>query len=112
MLGSPGIPLYISDYMCGTYFILNTEYFCCYFRGSVGIAGNKQTMFYVQVTDAMKTSAGGGNPDEGECIDLVEVKVEESLQFILSPDTTSNKSIGLCFAVMWYHQVKGGGTTK
>ena len=72
----------------------------------MGTAGNKQTMFYVEVTEAHKRGAGGGNADEGECIELVEVPVQNSLQYVLSQETTVNKSLGLCFAVMWYNQLK------
>ena len=75
-------------------------------RGNVGIAGNKMTMFYVEVTESMRKGPGGGNPDEGESIELVEVAVKDSMNYILSPESSANKSIGLCFAVMWYHQNK------
>ena len=63
-------------------------------------------MFYVEVTEAMRRGAGGGNVDEGESIEVVEVPVEGSMEYIVAKDTTPNKSLGLCFAVMWYHQFK------
>ena len=77
-------------------------------RGNVGIAGNKMTMFYVEVSESMRKGPGGGNPEEGECIELLEVPVKESMNYILAADEAANKSIGLCFAVMWFHQTKTG----
>ena len=72
----------------------------------MGTTGNQQTMFYTQVTEAMKKGPGGGNPEEGEYIELVEIPVEGCLEYLLSEDATSQKSLGCVFAVMWYNQFK------
>ena len=62
-------------------------------------------MFYAPVTDDMKVGQGGGNSEEGELLETVEVPVSESMNFVL--DHTIKRPVGLIFAVMWYHQFKG-----
>ncbi len=52
----------------------------------------------------MKVSSGGGNPDEGEFIDVEEVSVKDSLDFIL--DESKTKPIGMASVIYWYHQYK------
>ncbi|GFS91343.1 uridine diphosphate glucose pyrophosphatase NUDT14 [Nephila pilipes] len=37
------------------------------FRSGVGVAASLQTLFYVEVTDSMKVSDGGGNSHEERC---------------------------------------------
>ena len=74
------------------------------YRGGVGVSGSHQSMFYVRVTDDMKTGAGGGNPDEGEFIEVVEMPVSESLKFAM--DETLKKPVGMMFALLWYKQFK------
>ncbi|KAF6199176.1 hypothetical protein GE061_007201 [Apolygus lucorum] len=51
---------------------------------AVGIAGEPQTLYYVEVTDAMRTAPGGGIDDE--MIEIVELSVEETKK-MLSEDT-------------------------
>jgi UDP-sugar diphosphatase len=70
----------------------------------VGIAGSRQTLFYAPVTDAMKISNGGGNPDEGELIEIVEVPVSRSLDLI--SDTSRERSSGFLFALLWFQVFK------
>jgi len=67
-------------------------------------------MFYVQVTDAMKTEHGGGNPDEGEMIEIVEVPVSESLQLAISDDV--ERPMGLVFAILWFFKFKATTSTS
>lgn len=73
-------------------------------RSSVGISGSEQTLFYARVTDSMRVGKGGGNPDEGELIEIIEIPVEESLKFVM--DTKIDKPVGMLFALMWFFNVK------
>ena len=61
-------------------------------------------MYYVKVTDDMKTGPGGGNPEEGEMIETVEVPVNGSLEFVMDESLTI--PIGMQFGVLWYHFTK------
>lgn len=68
------------------------------FHTSVGFAGSKQTLYYAEVTEAMKVSEGGGVADEE--IEVITLSMEESKTFIY--DEGIAKSPGLMFAFMWY----------
>ena len=74
------------------------------FRSGVGLSGSKQSMYYVQVTDSMKTGPGGGCPEEGEMIDIVEISVKEAMAFAF--DDSKPKPVGVIAALMWYQQNK------
>ena len=78
----------------------------------MGTSGALQTLFYAQVTDEMRVSEGGGNPDEGELIEVVEIPVNEVLAFVM--DEGVEKPVGLLFGVTWYMACKqnGGGCTS
>uniref|UniRef100_A0A3B4AHL1 Uridine diphosphate glucose pyrophosphatase NUDT14 n=1 Tax=Periophthalmus magnuspinnatus TaxID=409849 RepID=A0A3B4AHL1_9GOBI len=56
------------------------------YRSGVGVTGSKQTMFYAEVSDDNRVSAGGGEPKEGE---LIEVRIP--------------KTMGVIFSFMWFH---------
>ena len=45
-------------------------------------SGSLHTIFYTEVNESMKTGPGGGNPDEGECIELVELPINKIREFI------------------------------
>lgn len=77
---------------------------CFLLSGGTGVTGTKQAFYYARVTDDMKVSAGGGNVDEGEMIEVVEISVAESLTFAM--DQSIEKPVGLIFAFLWYHQYK------
>ena len=62
------------------------------------------TQYYVQVTDDMRKTKGGGCPDEGEFIEVVEVPVKDSLQFAW--DDSKEKPVVMVFALLWFHQFK------
>nr|KAG5714435.1 hypothetical protein BaRGS_006881 [Batillaria attramentaria] len=62
------------------------------FRNGVGTTGSKQTLFYAEVTDAMRVGKGGGLPEEGELIDVVETSVDRGREIIL--DETVNRPVG------------------
>ncbi|XP_064120397.1 uridine diphosphate glucose pyrophosphatase NUDT14-like [Macrobrachium nipponense] len=69
-------------------------------RSGVGVTGDLQTMFYVEVTNEMKKSQGGGLEAEGELIDVVEMSIPE-VRALISQDTV-NCPGGFLFAVMWF----------
>lgn len=74
------------------------------YREGIGITGDKQTLFYVEVSDDMKVSEGGGNPKEGEMIDVIEMTVEDAKKYMGSGDVMSPG--GFLFALMWFFQYK------
>nr|XP_045618549.1 uridine diphosphate glucose pyrophosphatase NUDT14-like [Procambarus clarkii] len=74
------------------------------YRSGVGVSGDRQTMFYVDVTDAMKVSDGGGIADEGEMIEVVEMSITELRVFLNQPEV--NCPGGLLFGLMWFLQHK------
>ncbi|XP_078674342.1 uridine diphosphate glucose pyrophosphatase NUDT14-like isoform X1 [Branchiostoma floridae x Branchiostoma belcheri] len=74
------------------------------YRGNVGVAGSLQTLFYAEVTDDMRVSAGGGLKEEGELIDVVELPLADSRKFIM--DTSINRPGLLLFAFMWFYDTK------
>ncbi|XP_069494301.1 uridine diphosphate glucose pyrophosphatase NUDT14 isoform X2 [Ambystoma mexicanum] len=71
------------------------------YRSGVGVTGSKQTMFYAEVTDAMKTEKGGGTVEEGELIEVVEIPLEESVKFSYNEDFP--KTMGVLFGFIWFH---------
>ena len=79
-----------------TYFFL--------YRTGIGITGSEQTIFYAEVTEAMRENAGGGNQSEGELIDTVEIPVSKARDFIF--DESHVKPTGCAFAVMWFIKEK------
>lgn len=69
-------------------------------RSGVGVTGSRQTLFYAEVTDQMKTGEGGGHPEEGELIEVVEIPLEDSMKFAY--DETFPKTMGVIFSFMWF----------
>uniref|UniRef100_A0A8V0ZB74 Nudix hydrolase 14 n=1 Tax=Gallus gallus TaxID=9031 RepID=A0A8V0ZB74_CHICK len=69
-------------------------------RSGVGVTGSRQTLFYAEVTDQMKTSGGGGQPEEGELIEVVEIPLEDSMKFAY--DETLPKTMGVIFSFTWF----------
>ncbi|XP_076048526.1 uridine diphosphate glucose pyrophosphatase NUDT14-like [Oratosquilla oratoria] len=74
------------------------------YRSGVGVSGDRQTMFYVEVTDAMKVSQGGGLASEGEMIDVVEMTLEAAHKYLEEPEV--NSPGGFLFALLWFFQNK------
>ena len=68
------------------------------FHTSVGFAGSKQMLYYVEVDEKMKVSEGGGVDDEQ--IEVIYLPVREAKAFIY--DESMAKTPGLMFAFMWY----------
>ncbi|GAB0191046.1 uridine diphosphate glucose pyrophosphatase NUDT14 [Grus japonensis] len=70
------------------------------YRSGVGVTGSRQTLFYAEVTDQMRTGEGGGQPEEGELIEVVEVPLEDAMKFAY--DETLPKTMGVIFSFMWF----------
>jgi UDP-sugar diphosphatase len=68
------------------------------FHTSVGFAGSKQMLYYVEVDESMKVSEGGGVDDEQ--IEVVALPVTEAKALIY--DEGVAKTPGLMFAFMWW----------
>jgi len=68
------------------------------FHTSVGFAGSKQTLYYVEVEESMKVSEGGGV--DNEQIEVIYLPVAEAKAFIY--DESIAKTPGIMFAFMWY----------
>ncbi len=68
------------------------------FYTSVGFAGSKQTLYYVEVNDEMKVSDGGGIDQEQ--IEVVYMTIDKAKEFIF--DESIAKTPGLMFSFMWW----------
>ena len=73
------------------------------FHTSVGFAGSKQTLYYAEVTEAMRVNDGGGIDQEQ--IEVIELPVEEADAFLY--DERIAKTPGLMFAFLWWRERKG-----
>ncbi|XP_043473753.1 uridine diphosphate glucose pyrophosphatase NUDT14-like [Leptopilina heterotoma] len=72
----------------------------CY-RSGVGSASSMQTLFYVEVTDDMRTHSGGGGADsEGELIEVIEMNIQEVNDYLHSGNVQSPPS--LLYGVTWF----------
>lgn len=70
----------------------------------MGHAGSYQTLFYCEVTDNMKISAGGGNAAEGEEIEVINIPLDKSSELFFDQDKP--RSTGLLLALMWFEHHK------
>lgn len=70
-------------------------------RSGVGVTGSKQTMFYAEVSDDNRVGAGGGEPREGELIEVVKVPLHEAMTFAY--DERIPKTMGVIFSFIWFH---------
>ncbi len=68
------------------------------FYTSVGFAGSKQVLYYVEVNEDMKVSEGGGV--DGELIEVIDMPLAEAKALIY--DEAIAKTPGLMFAFMWW----------
>ena len=66
----------------------------------MGISGDLQTMYYAEVEEDMRVSKGGGNPDEGEEIELIEMTIQEVEAYLLQKSVSSPAA--LLFALQWF----------
>ena len=72
------------------------------FHSSVGFAGSKQVLYYVEVDESMRTSQGGGIDDEE--IEVVFLPSSKAKDFIF--DESRSRTSGLMFAFMWWFENK------
>jgi UDP-sugar diphosphatase len=72
------------------------------FHTSVGFAGSKQMLYYVEVDESMKVSEGGGVDDE--LIEVIYLPTKEAKTMIF--DENIAKTPGLMFAFMWWFENK------
>jgi len=75
------------------------------FHTSVGFAGSKQTLFYAEVTEAMRVNEGGGIDQEQ--IEVIELPTGEIDAFLYNENTA--KTPGLMFAFLWWKERQGAG---
>lgn len=71
------------------------------YRSGVGVTGAKQTMFYAEVSEDNRVSEGGGEPREGELIEVVKVPLHEAMTFAY--DEKIPKTMGVIFSFIWFH---------
>ncbi|XP_062323528.1 uridine diphosphate glucose pyrophosphatase NUDT14 [Osmerus eperlanus] len=71
------------------------------YRSGVGVMGAKQTMFYAEVSDDNRVGEGGGEPQEGELIEVVTVPLHEAMTFAY--DESIPKTMGVIFSFIWFH---------
>lgn len=74
------------------------------FRAGVGLLGCLHTIFYAEIDESMRTGTGGGNKDEGEFVELFELKEELIKDFL--DDETKPKPPGLLYGLMWFQYEK------
>jgi len=75
---------------------------------SVGFSGAKQTMFYAEVDESMRFSAGGGIEEEE--IEVVFLPLREAKQFMF--DEKYKKTPGLMMAFYWFFDTIPYGKEK
>lgn len=73
-----------------------------FFYTSVGFAGSRQTLYYVEVDQTMQVSEGGGI--DNEHIEVVYLPVKEAKEMMFDGSVT--KPPGLLFAFMWWFERK------
>lgn len=74
----------------------------CSFPNVAETTGAVSTLFYCEVTDDMRVSDGGGVDDE--IIDVVEMKIEEILEYIKGDDVKSPANF--LFGIYWFLENK------
>ncbi len=74
------------------------------FYTSVGFAGNRQTLYYVEVDESMRCGEGGGVEGE-EQIEVLELTTKEAK--VLMADESRVRTPGLLYALCWWFLNKG-----
>jgi UDP-sugar diphosphatase len=69
------------------------------FYTSVGFAGSKQHLYFVEVDESQRVSSGGGIDGE-EMIEVVEIPIDSAKEIMF--DESIPKTPGLLFAFEWY----------
>ena len=70
------------------------------FSSGVGISGDVQTLYYAEVSEDLRVNSGGGNAEEGEEIELVEMSIQEVEDYLSQPSVSSPGSF--LFALQWF----------
>jgi len=70
------------------------------YRSGIGVSGDKQNLFYAEVTDGMKVHDGGGLEDEGELIDVVEMTIPQMQEYITQDQVPSPG--GFLYGMYWF----------
>ncbi len=71
------------------------------FYTSVGFAGSKQTLFYVEVSEKDRVGDGGGIAGE-EQIEVIEIPISQIEEFIYNESIP--KTPGLLYALCWWQK--------
>lgn len=66
----------------------------------VGTSGERQHMFYTEVTDKQRETQGGGLAEEGEVVEVIEVARDEIETFAF--DESKPKPPGCILAIVWW----------
>ncbi|CAN8008855.1 unnamed protein product [Ixodes pacificus] len=74
------------------------------FRSGVGVLGARQDLFFAEVTDDMKQTAGGGCEAEGEMIHVVELTLPEARRMLT--DETIMRPPALLFGITWFLEMR------
>ena len=80
------------------------------FRASIGTGGSQMSLFYAEVADQDKVSAGGGVAAEGEMIEVFELGVEEAQEWIRSPNL--NSPTFTLYGLMWFLANKAASSSS
>ena len=80
------------------------------FRASIGTGGSQMSLFYAEVTDQDKVSAGGGVAAEGEMIEVFELGVEEAQEWIRTPNL--NSPTFTLYGLMWFLANKAASSSS
>ncbi len=73
------------------------------YSGNVGIGGTSSTIFYVQGTEKDRDpNAGGGNPEEGECIEVVFWPIHDIDKLLLLTEAGSPVSTPTVLSSLWF----------
>lgn len=62
------------------------------------------------MTDSQKVSQGGGNPDEGELIEVVDVPISEAEKYAL--DVSINRPATFSLSLLWFEKYKKSQTLQ
>ncbi|XP_076284502.1 uridine diphosphate glucose pyrophosphatase NUDT14 [Lasioglossum baleicum] len=68
--------------------------------GYTSTSVHKNTLFYVEVTDEMRTHPGGGAASEGELIEIMEMSIPEVKEYINSEEVQSPPCF--LYGVTWF----------
>lgn len=78
------------------------------YKSGVGESGAHQILYYVEVTDEMKVTDGGGIASEGEFIDVIEMDMEKARALMYDENVARPASIIL--GLLWFFNNKHKST--